>query len=141
MSPIKSWQLWVLKIYKVFMERTYTIVTPYVVCPHMKPHHLARKERVAKLLTCGAAGEQSLKPAHLISCLPLKYCGVCFAFARCSPVGTDRYARRRRYVEMASPLPLAVAATRNGIRASCLEAFKRALRDMHASLYIPHAND
>jgi len=94
---------------------------------HTSGLHLARRERAAKLFTCGAAGEQSLKPAHLIGCLPLRYCGLCFAFARFSLFGTDWYARRRRYAEMASPLPPAVAATRNGIRASCLEAFKRAL--------------
>jgi len=28
LSPLKSWQLWALKSYKVFIETIYTIVTP-----------------------------------------------------------------------------------------------------------------
>ena len=42
LRPLKIWQLWSLKSYKVFMEPLYTIVTP----PHVQLNPSRRSERI-----------------------------------------------------------------------------------------------
>ena len=64
-----------------------------LTCPH-----LAHREPQSCL---HVAGKLSFKLAHLIVCLQLRSCCLCVAFAKCSLLDTDWYARRHRRTEPA----------------------------------------